>query len=92
MLLQQSQPVSGVVLLHRHDGEGVTKLVRAHVMYLTSLGIHQFPESCPVCAVPDDLPGPVAVDTKKELAPLARDRPAFSDIFLDLLQSIFIYR
>ena len=85
VLLKQSKPIPRVVQPHRMDSEGIPQLVRANVVYFSSLGIYQLWHSGFLSTFSDNLPGSVPIDTKDHSPPTTKDRTATIDVFFEHL-------
>jgi hypothetical protein len=88
MLLQQSQPIAGIIHLHSVNAEGVSQAVRANASGSPGLRINQCWQAEPSSTVPDDLPSPVPVDIKE--VGLVINRAQGIDIAFGHSQGVFV--
>ena len=74
VLLEQSQPITGIIQFHGVHGKGVPQPMRTDVMDSASFRILQFWQASSFSALAHDLPGPVAINAKNQLLPILNDR------------------
>lgn len=92
VFLQHAQTVAGIIDLHSMDGKGITQTMGADIVDLACLRVDQVRQSSPAGAVPDNLPGAVAVDAEDEQQTVSFNRTAAADILLQHLKCLGIDR
>ncbi len=65
VLLQQPQPVTGVIHLHGMNAEGISQAMWTYASYSPGFGIDQEWQSGSPGAIPDYLPCPMPVETEE---------------------------
>ncbi len=81
VFLKKPQPVARIVQFYRMGGKGVAKAMWTYVVDSTSFWIYQLWKACFFSAVPDYLPGPVAIDAKDESLLTSENRATTLDVF-----------
>jgi len=73
VLLEQSQPITGIIQFHGVHRKGVPQAMRTGVMDSTSFMILQFWQASSFSAFAHDLPGPVTIYAKNRPFPILND-------------------
>lgn len=83
VLLEETEAITGIIMLHGIYGKSVPELMRGDVVDFARFGINEFWQAGFFSALLDDLPGAVAVNTKYHLPAVFLHRATAIDVFLE---------
>lgn len=90
MLLEQSQPVTGIVYLNRMDGKRVSQTVRTDTSCLACLWIRQLSQASVLCTIANHWPCLIAADAEEKPLAISQHRSTPVYVVPDYLSGVAI--